>query len=110
MADLSHDDVVKAFGKRYDFQSARTVLNQALAAGGLQAKDAYSAADIGKIGDGLKALGESFFEVVVEALAGPTPAAAVPPPAKQDDNKADKKAEKKEEKKKDDKKAAKKKK
>ncbi len=106
MANLSHKAVVAAFEKRYDYQSARNVLDLALAAGGLSAKDAYSDAEAGKIADALKALGERESEVVAEALAGGDGGGGAAPA---DDKKADaKKDDKKADAKKDDKKADKK--
>jgi hypothetical protein len=95
MANLSHKDVVSAFEKRYDHQSARNVLNQALSLGGLAAKDSYSDAELARIGEGLKALGERMVDTIFESLAG-GPAgggAAAPKEAPKEEAKAEAKDE-----------------
>jgi ribosomal protein L12E/L44/L45/RPP1/RPP2 len=102
MANLSHKDVVSAFEKRYDHQSARNVLNQALNAGGLTAKDAYSDAEVAKIGEALKALGERMIDTIVESLGtGGAPAPAPKEDKAKEEPKEEAKAKPKEDKAKD---------
>lgn len=108
MADLSHKDVVAAFEARYDHQSARNVLAEALKSTGLGEKDAYPAGDIKKVTEALAASGERFVDIVVTALAGDSGGDGAPAPAKE--AKKEEKQEGKKDEKKDEKKETKKKK
>jgi hypothetical protein len=95
MANVSHASVMAAFEKRYDYQSARNVLKQAMSRGGLTDKDAYNPDDCQKIVAGLQAMGERGIDGLILALTGGAPAAA---PAPGDGAKAAEKPAAKEEK------------
>ena len=118
MANVSHANLLKAFEKRWDFLSARTLIKYGLKDSGVGEKKDYSEDDISKILKALTDMGERGVESVNQALFGPPPeaapeAAAPPAEEKKEDKKEEKKEDKKEakkEEKKEDKKEDKKKK
>ena len=77
-AGLSHEQLLGALERRFDYQSARSVAGELLAAAGVAKADQYDGASAGK----LRAAAETSLtraHAVLEALAVSAPAAPVTP-------------------------------
>ncbi|MCA9561865.1 MAG: hypothetical protein KC561_00180 [Myxococcales bacterium] len=111
MANVSHQAVLNAFQARYDFASAKIILNDVLSKSGIGEKKDYTDGDVLKFGETLNNMGERGYQSIIETLSGGAPKAAPAADAKADakaeekkDDKADAKADAKADDKKDDKK------
>ena len=74
-ASLSHEQLLAALERRFDFQSARSVASELLTAAGVARADSYDAAAVGR----LRAAAEQSLtraNVVLEALTQSAPVAA----------------------------------
>ena len=76
MAALSHDDLIKALEKRFDYLSARSMAGALLAGAGVDRGDAYDAKAVGQLAEACESVIGSGADRVIAALRGPAPAPA----------------------------------
>ena len=86
-AGCKHKEIVAFFELRFDYQSARTMLSEALRDAGLEAAASYASDEVSAIAASLARLSPDASRVV-EALSAAHATDASPPPA--DEPKADK--------------------
>lgn len=75
-AALSHEQLIAAFEARFDFLTARTMLNEVLDSAHVGKAGSYDAAALAKIGTAVEKLSRP--QPILERLHGGSPAAAKP--------------------------------
>ena len=85
MSKIQKKMLLSAFEKRYDFQSARSVFQNAVAHAGLDDKGEYTADEVKNIAAAVPNIGDAVEPIVsaLQKLTGGAPAAAKEPPKKQ---------------------------
>lgn len=76
---FTHDQVLAAFEARFDYLSARALLDEALTKSGVAKSGAYDGAALAKLAGEIEKLPRA--QVILSRLAAPSPAAAPAPAA-----------------------------